>query len=347
MNRIGILAGMEHDFFPQALVDRLNRVPGIEAELAQIDATPERFSARYRVLIDRISHEVPFYRFHLKAAALAGTYVINDPFWWSADDKFFGYSLAARLGVAVPRTMLLPQREYIPSIDPSRSLKNLVYPLDWEAIGRYVGFPAILKPADGGGWKNVFRVDDLGQLLDAYNQTGTLSMTLQQFIDFEEYVRCICIGKEAVRPIRYDVKRRCYLPDQGFLSPEVEAKVVASARALNQALGYDMNSVELAIKDGVPYAIDFTNPAPDMYPHHILPPNYEWCLEQMTQLCVQLCAEGRQLDTGYAFRRYLDGQAPSNEAVAKVAQAMGEVLAPRAAVEAPAPPSGAARPAVR
>jgi hypothetical protein len=323
---------MEWDHFPLALIERLNKLPGFEAELAQIDATPEIFTRRYSVLVDRISHEVPFYRFHLKAAALAGTYVVNDPFWWSADEKFFGFSLAAKVGVPTPKTVLLPQCEYLPSIDPQRSLKNLVYPLDWEGITRYVGFPAILKPADGGGWKNVFKVDDMAQLLAAYNQTGQIPMTLQEFIDFDEYVRCICIGKDQIRPIRYDPRQRCYLPDQGYMSAELEGKVVEYARALNNALGYDMNSVEFAIRDGVPYAIDFTNPAPDMYPHHILPDNYEWCLQQMTALCVKAATEGLRVGAGYSFQRYLDRMtasakpAASAEAVSRVAEALGEVL---------------------
>jgi hypothetical protein len=302
--RIGILAGMEWDFFPLALIERINKVPGFHAELARLDAVTEAFTADYDVIVDRISHEIPFYRFHLKAAALAGTYVINDPFWWSADDKFFGFSLAKKIGVAVPRTVMLPQRSYIPAIDPNRSLKNLVFPLDWEGIASYVGFPAILKPADGGGWKNVTRVNNMAELLADYNGSGQEVMTLQQFIDFDDYIRCICIGRDNIRPIRYDARNRRYLPTRDW-APELEKTVVEGARALNHALGYDMNSVEFAIKDGVPYAIDFTNPAPDMYPHHVLPENYEWCLQQMTELCTTIAREGRQLDGGYHWQRYL------------------------------------------
>lgn len=304
--KIGILAGMEWDHFPMALIERINKVSGFEAELAQIDATPENFTAKYDVLVDRISHEVPFYRFHLKAAMLAGTYVINDPFWFSADDKFFGFSLAQRIGVTVPRTMMLPQREYIPAIDPQRSLKNLVYPLDWQAIARHVGFPAICKPADGGGWRNVNRVNDMDELMRVYNESGQLVLTMQQFIEFDDYVRCLCIGREHIRMIRYDVKARGYLPDKNFLPAALEARILDGARELNRALGYDMNSVEFAIKDGVPYAIDFTNPAPDMYPHHILPDNYEWCLEKMAELCITAAREGRKNDMNHAWQRYLD-----------------------------------------
>ena len=66
--------------------------------------------SRYRVIVDRISHEVEYYRGALKHAVLEGTYVINNPFWWTADDKFFNYSVVAKLGVAVPKTVLLPQK---------------------------------------------------------------------------------------------------------------------------------------------------------------------------------------------------------------------------------------------
>src|SRR5215472_17822552 len=126
--RIGILCGMEESF-PAAFIESVNRTLGFRAELAKLGGIRERYERPYRVLIDRISHEVPFYRLALKAAALAGTYVINDPFWWSADDKFFGFSLASRIGVRIPRTVLLPSKSYIPAIDPQRSLRNLQYPL--------------------------------------------------------------------------------------------------------------------------------------------------------------------------------------------------------------------------
>ncbi len=303
--RVGILVGQEQSF-PEAFIARVNAHPGIEAELARVGGTSEKFQARYRVLIDRISHEVPFYRFHLKAASLAGTYVINDPFWWSADEKFFGYSLAAKIGVTVPRTVLLPSKGYIPAIDPQRSLRNLEYPLDWEGISRYVGFPAILKPADGGGWKHVSRVNDLGELLQAYDDSGTLVMTLQQFIDFEDYVRCICVGKEFILPIRYDPRRRCYLEEEGYLAPVVESQVLDGAWALNHALGYDMNSVEFAIKDGTAYAIDFTNPAPDMDVHSILPKHFKMVVEAMAKLAVSCVKEGRRNHQGFPFGEYID-----------------------------------------
>jgi hypothetical protein len=305
--RIGLLVGMEESF-PRAFLERVNREPGVVAELAKLGGTRAHdFRSPYRVIIDRISQEIPHYRFHLKCAALAGCYVINDPFWWSADDKFFGFSLAARIGVAVPRTVMIPQKDYIPAIDKQRSLRNLEYPLDWGAIEAYVGFPAVLKPVDGGGWKDVYVVRDHDELMRAYDQTGTKSMTLQEFIDFEEYVRCICVGKEKILPIKYDPKRRCYVHTPGgFMSKQLEALVLDGAYKINDALGYDMNSVEFAVRDGVPYAIDFTNPAPDMALESILEPHFHWCVEEMALFAVKCAKEGRSPITDhYRFARHV------------------------------------------
>ncbi len=307
--RIGLIVGMENTF-PPAFLAKVTETPGCHADLIKLGGIKERLEPRgsgnYSVIVDRLSHEVPFYRFFLKAAALTGTYVINDPFWWSSDDKFFGYSLAAKIGVDVPRTVMLPQKSYMKGIDPNRSLRNLEYPLDWEAITRYVGFPAILKPADGGGWKNVHRVDNLEELLRVYDTTGELVMTLQQFIDFDEYVRCICIGREFILPIQYDPRRRRYIENDGAWMPKaLEQKILDGAYALNHALGYDMNSVEFACKDGVPYAIDFTNPAPDFDINSILPKHFHMIVDEMARFVIKCAREGRGHEGDYAYRRYV------------------------------------------
>lgn len=301
-HHIGLLVGMENSFPPEFLA-RANRVPGVKAELAKIGGIAERFNAPYDVLIDRISQEVPHYRFALKVAALAGAYVINDPFWWSADDKFFGYSLVQRAGVAVPRTVMLPQKDYMSRIDKNRSLRNLEFPLDWERIMDYVGFPAILKPADGGGWRDVSIVKSPAELLRAYDASNTMVMTLQQFIDFEEYVRCVCIGQDRILPIQYSPSRRCYLAndDDSWLGRELMDRVVDDARTVNKLLGYDMNSVEFAIKDGVPYAIDFTNPAPDLAKESILEKHFEILVDWMVDFAVK-AAKDPKMTTAGAYR---------------------------------------------
>jgi glutathione synthase/RimK-type ligase-like ATP-grasp enzyme len=309
--KIGVLVGWEQSF-PKAFIERCNQVSGIHAEIAKIGGTPERWDSPYRVLIDRISQEVKHYRFYLKAAALGGAFVVNDPFWWSADDKFFGYSLAAQIGVAVPRTVMLPQQDYIPAIVKDRSLRNLEYPLNWEAIVDYVRFPAILKPADGGGWKDVSIVRTPAELLAAYNASGLNVMTLQQFIDFDDYVRCICVGQDRILPIQYNPKeigptglrgRYVFRDEDRWLPQDLHDRVIDDAIKINRALGYDMNSVEFAVKDGVPYAIDFTNPAPDMHIEHLGERYFNISVDWMVDLAVSAAKGQRRTRDLYAWSK--------------------------------------------
>ena len=128
MKKIGVLFGMENTF-PGALVERINsmNIDGICAEFVQTGAVYLSKPPAYSVIIDRISHDIPFYRAMLKHAVLNGTVVINNPFWWSADDKFFNYSLAAKLGVAVPPTVILPHKHFPPGTT-ERSMRNLEFP---------------------------------------------------------------------------------------------------------------------------------------------------------------------------------------------------------------------------
>jgi hypothetical protein len=311
--RIGVLVGWEQSF-PRAFLERANKVPGITAELAKIGGTPERFTSPYNVLIDRISQEVRHYRLYLKAAALGGAYVINDPFWWSSDDKFFGYSLAAQIGIAVPRTVMLPQKDYIPNIVKDRSLRNLEFPLQWEGIINYVGFPAILKPADGGGWRDVTVVRDPGELLRAYDASHQNVMTLQEFIDFDDYIRCMCIGKDRILPMRYDPKqmghtglrgRYIYHEDETWLPEDLLDRVLDDSVKLNRALGYDMNSVEFAVKDGIPYAIDFTNPAPDMHIEHLGERYFNLSVDWMVDFAIRAAREGMKTRDHYSWAKLL------------------------------------------
>jgi glutathione synthase/RimK-type ligase-like ATP-grasp enzyme len=287
---VGLLVGLENTF-PQPFLDVVNekgRADGVRAEMAVLGGAGELDEPRYAVIVDRISHEVPFYRAYLKSAALLGTVVINDPFWWEADEKFFETTLARKLGVAAPKTVVLPNKGYIVGIDPQRSLRNLQYPLDWEAIVRYTGLPAVLKPNTGGGWRNVYVVHSLEELLRAYDMTGQLTMILQEFIDWDDYVRCIVVGED-VLPLRYDPRREFHeryvieRPVEG----ELRERAIADARTLTRALGYDMDTVEFAVREGTLYAIDFLNPAPDFDNFSIKEDNFRWVLEHMSDLVLR------------------------------------------------------------
>ena len=299
MKRVGLLVGREKTF-PDAVIKNVNeRGKGeVVAEFLKLGGIRHDAPPQYDLVIDRISHEVPFYRATLKRMALEGTIIINNPFWWSADDKFFNYSLAPKLGVAVPRTVLLPQKDYITGI-VSESLRNLEFPLDWQAIVDYVGFPAFLKPFDGGGWKNVSKVNSVEELLLEYNQTGTLCMTLQAGIEFDQFVRCYCVGQEEVMIMAYDPRKAYlsgeqYIHNPDYLAPKLADRVRKDVRTLCTALGYDLNTVEFAIKDDVPYAIDFMNPAPDAELASVGEFYHNWITNAVTDLVFKRLGEQRQ-----------------------------------------------------
>jgi hypothetical protein len=291
--RVGLLVGREQSFPAAFLEEMQRRNAGVTAELVQLGGTRMNEPCPYAVLIDRISHEVPYYRSYLKNALLQGATVINNPFMWTADDKFFESSLAVRLGVSHPRTVVLPNKEYVPGIVHSESLRNLIYPMDWQAIVQYVGLPCVLKDAHGGGWKNVSVCHTLDELLHQYNTSGLLTMVVQELIHWETYVRCICLGQEDVLVMRYDPVERRYLADAPLLPGPLEKRIIEDSLKLVRALGYDMNSVEWAVRNGVPFAIDFMNPAPDMDVHSLTPTFFQWCVKHMVDLAMKLTKHPR------------------------------------------------------
>jgi hypothetical protein len=328
MKRVGLLCGREYSFPPAFLarVNALGAKDGVSAEFVKLGGTRMGEEARYSVIVDRISHEVEYYRGYLKHAVLQGTYVINNPFWWTADDKFFNYAVAAKLGIAIPKTVLLPQKGYPPDIDlTGESLHNLEYPVDWDGLLDYVGRPAILKPYSGGGWKHVYKVHNREELLAAYDKTSPYPMTLQEFIDFNEYVRCFTFGKTDITPVRYDPKERRYHVDHAYLSAELGARVVKDAQTINQALGYEMNTIEFAVKDGIPYAIDFLNPAPDFERDRITEFYFEHVVEKMTRLVIDRALHGAA-----------SGPWPRWEEMLKIGVAAGFTGAPGAVASAAA-----------
>lgn len=291
--KVGLLVGREWSF-PPAFFEEVNgRNDGVTAEYVRLGGTAMNEPCPYAVLIDRISHEVPYYRSYLKNAVLQGTTVVNNPFMWTADDKFFEASLACRLGVAHPKTLVLPNKDYVPGIVHHESLRNLIYPLEWERIIDYVGLPCVLKDAHGGGWKNVAVCHSLQDLWRAYDQSSLMTMIVQEFIAWEKYVRCVCLGQEVVVPIAYDPNQRLYLHDDSYLSPSLRQRIVDDSLKLVRALGYDMNSVEWAVRGGVPYAIDFMNPAPDLDVNSLTPHYFGILVRAMADMAIRLAKDPR------------------------------------------------------
>ncbi len=289
MKKVGLLCGREWSFPPKFIEAVAGRNAGVEVEFVKLGGTGMTEANPYSVIVDRISHEVPYYRSYLKHAVLEGVHVINNPFMWTADDKFFGASLCTKLGLAHPKTIVLPNKDYVPGIVKHESLRNLMFPLDWDhIIDAMGGFPIVLKDAHGGGWRGVYICKTKDELIAAYDESGLMTMIAQQFIPWEQYVRCMCLGQSEVLVMPYDTHTRKYIPDPDYLGKELHDRIVQDCLTLVKALGYDMNTVEWAVLDGVPYAIDFMNPAPDMDANSLTPQYFEWCVEHMADLVIRL-----------------------------------------------------------
>ena len=289
--------------WPPAFIDEVNRRStdtGVTAEYVKIGGSMMNEAVPYRVIVDRISHEVPYYRLYLKNAALQGAKIVNDPFMWTADDKYFGSSVLDKLGIPTPKTVALPNKAYVEGIKHDESLRNLTFPLDWDGlVARVGGFPCVLKDAHGGGWKEVYVVHSMQELWDAYDGSGLLCMILQEFIAWEDYARCMVLGQEKVRIMKYDptVNRGTYYEDTTY--PESLYNTMHGyALDICKAFGYDMNTVEFAVANDVPYAIDFMNPAPDMDINSLGQTNFDWMVQNMADMTIAMA----QSDVGTRTR---------------------------------------------
>ncbi|MHB2021077.1 MAG: ATP-grasp domain-containing protein [Candidatus Xenobia bacterium] len=291
--RIGVLRGRE-DSLPNTLIEKINSMKaGVVAEFAQLGGTSLSEPCPYRVVLDRISHEVPYYQVYLKQISMQGTYVCNNPFMMHVDDKFFGYSLANKLGIPCPKTVVLPNREYIPDITAG-SLRNL-WPIDWEARLREVGLPCYMKPAFGGGWKNVHKIRSIEEAVHVWENSGQLTMMLQEGIEWEDYIRCITIGRKYTRPCRYIPRPGGmgeYVQDLSVVNPKWAKTAEEYSIRFCEAIGYDMNALEWAVRDGELYAIDINNYVCDMDYRSLRDAHFPWAIEHMAKFLVETAKSG-------------------------------------------------------
>jgi glutathione synthase/RimK-type ligase-like ATP-grasp enzyme len=286
--RIGVLRGRENSF-PEAFIAKVNSLgKGVTAEFVQLGGTKLNEPVPYRVILDRMSHEVPYYSVYLKMAALQGTYCINNTFWRCADDKFFGYAAAEKLGIDEPKTVVLPNRQYVEDVT-SESLRNL-WPTDFGFYLEYVGVPCIMKPAHGGGWKDVHKIRNEEELLFHYDLSGQKTMMLQEFIEWDTFIRVPTIGRRHARAILYDpapMGLGGYDQNYDALPRPLRDHAEELSLRFNKALGYDMNALEFAVKDGKFYGIDLTNYTPDLDYKSLKDAHFPWAVEKMSEFAVE------------------------------------------------------------
>jgi len=296
--KIGVLRGTENAF-PEALIARINEEydgSEVAAEHVTLDAVCLEGESGYDVILDRVSHDVPFYRSFLKWAALHGTTVVNNPFWASADDAFVDATAAAALGLTVPKSVILPHK-HRPAQTEASTFRNLRFPVDWPAVFSCVGFPAVLK-AHNGGRRSVTLVHSPEQFFAAYDASGTACMMIQEAVTYESYFRCTCIGRSDVHVMRYNpeapVGRRTLDVPQDKLPAPLKRRLERDTKTLCRALGTDMNTVELAVRDGVPIFIDTASGLPDADSASIGEESFEWIVRATAAFLVETAREKKR-----------------------------------------------------
>lgn len=280
----------------QGLLERIRAEPGMRAERVIIGGTAERHLGPHDVIFDRISHLIPHYRSFLRGAALSGANVVNDPFA-VADDKFFALSLAARLGLNVPRTALLPQKAYGHRVDPGRMLGNLQFPLLWDEIGRYVTFPALLRPARRSDMSPV-PVSDVGALIGAYDHTWDMPTMLQADVSGAyRRLRCVCIGGERAVAVELDTPAA----GQGNGSDGVVSEALEASLAISRALRLDFNAVEVAVTPAKAWIVDAVDPAPHLAPHTLGAEPFDKVMDRLAEHLIALARRHERTIDAHAF----------------------------------------------
>lgn len=284
--KIGLIIGQEWEW-PEAFMKAVNESEtNTTAELVKLGGTFMDEPCEYDVIIDRISHEIPYYRAYLKYAAIQGTYIINNPYTWSADSKFSGTVLVNKLGLKSPRTVVLPNKQVERDVTPG-TFRNLEYPMDWQAIIDYVGVPAIFKDNKATGRRGVARVHNVDELIQRYDESSTRTKILQQVIDSDQHVHSFVIGQNKVLSLNYSVKHGRYQQNILESNSQLGQQLAADALRITRAYQYDINMVEFVIKDDVAYVINGTYPAPDIDLTLMTDAQFQWLVAETAALAIE------------------------------------------------------------
>ena len=283
--KIGLITGNEKEW-PAAFLAAINQRKGVVGELAKIGPTYMDEATPYAVIVDRISHDIPYYRAYLKYAALQGAYLINDPLTKAIDQKFFGIALVQKLGFKSPRTVVLPNKDIDVETTPD-SFRNLKYPMLWNEIIDYVGVPAILKDIKNGGRRKVQRVANVDELLQYYDESGIRTTVLQQIIESETHIHCFVIGQTQVLCLHYLLKDGRYLPDILASDTGIGKSIKQAAQKITKAFKYDINMVEFVVKDEELLVINPTNPVPEINQTLMTPEQFSWCVAETVNVSVE------------------------------------------------------------
>ena len=274
---IGLLLGTEDDW-PRAYEALLRRVgavtdaQGRTHRTRSVRVTIEPFdlrdSPRHDLVIDRLAYWYYHPREWLKKIALMDdVYLLNSPFTFQSMEKHAAYCAMMRLGLKVPRTVLVPFKNPLDNSRYAYTSARYNQPFDLEALAESVGYPMYMKPYDGGAWVGVSKIRNVDELHAAYDASGERLMHLQAAVeDYDVFARSLTIGPETmVMKFRPELPmHERYAVDHNFLTPAVGDEVITISRLVNAFFRWEFNSCESLVKGSEVHPIDYANACPDV-----------------------------------------------------------------------------------
>ncbi|HVE73755.1 MAG TPA: hypothetical protein VNA30_01505 [Mycobacteriales bacterium] len=315
---LGLLLGTEEDW-PSAfegLVRRLDPALRIgdtthryDVERITIEPFDLRQHSRYDLVVDRLAYWYHVPREWLKKVALMDdVYLLNNPFTFQAMEKHAAYCAMIRLGLKVPETWLVPQKQ--PPDNPRFPYTAAKYnrPFDLDEVAERVGYPLYMKPYDGGAWVGVTRISSSADLHRAYDESGQRLMHLQASVEgFDIFARSLSIGAETM-VMRFAPDRPMhdrYSVDHDFLAPAVGEEVVTIGKIVNAFFTWEFNSCETLVRNGQVHPIDYANACPDVAItslHYYFP----WAMTALVRWSLFCTATGRRPRVDLETRRWYE-----------------------------------------
>ncbi|MFK5633693.1 RimK family alpha-L-glutamate ligase [Ornithinimicrobium sp. LYQ103] len=314
---IGLLLGAEEDW-PRAFESILTMVGPLKVDGATHSLSTERVrihpfdltdDVRHGLVIDRLAYWYYHPREWLKKASLMNdTYLLNSPFTFQAMEKHSAYCAMLRLGMKIPKTVLVPYKNPVDNVRWAYTSERYNDPFDLESIAAEVGYPLYMKPFDGGGWRGVSRVDDVESLHRSYDESGNMLMHLQATVDYEHFARALSIGPETMvmdfRPGEPMHSR--YAVTHDFLSPQAGWEAETVSKVVNSFFGWEFNSAEMLVKGDDVHPIDYANACPDVAVtslHYYFP----WAITALVRWSTYCLVTGRRAKIGVRDpRTYFD-----------------------------------------
>ena len=273
---IGLLLGTEEDW-PRAFETLLGRIGPIKHEGTTHELSTERitiepfpldYKPRYDLVIDRLAWWYYVPREWLKKVALMDdVYLLNSPFTFQSMEKHAAYCAMLRLGIKVPKTVLIPHKNPPETSRFQYTAAKYNQPFDLGEVAEQVGYPLFMKPFDGGQWVGVSRIRDRDELVRAYDESGQRLMHLQASVEgFDAFARSLSIGPETmVMKFRPDLPMHDrYAVEHDFLSPQLGWEVETISRLVNAFFRWEFNSCEILVRGDDAHPIDYANASPDV-----------------------------------------------------------------------------------